>query len=89
MTPDLLPLSHAVAALCRQAAQFIRQQVTDFDASKIESKGLHDMVSYVDKGVGKNAGGGPARFTAHGRFRNRGRYRGQHRGQPDRVPLDN
>lgn len=49
MTPDLLPLSHAVAALCRQAGQFIRQQVTDFDPTKIESKGLHDMVSYVDK----------------------------------------
>ena len=49
MTPDLLPLSHSVAALCRQAGQFIRQQVTDFDPTKIESKGLHDMVSYVDK----------------------------------------
>jgi len=49
MTPDLLPLSHAVASLCREAGQFIRQQVSSFDQSKIVTKGLHDLVSYVDK----------------------------------------
>ncbi len=49
MTPDLLPLSHAVADLCRQAGAFIRQQVSGFDQSKIVTKGLHDLVSYVDK----------------------------------------
>ena len=49
MTPDLLQLSHSVADLCRQAGAFIRQQVSDFDQTKIETKGLHDLVSYVDK----------------------------------------
>jgi len=49
MTPDLLPLSHSVASLCREAGQFIRQQVSSFDQSKIVTKGLHDLVSYVDK----------------------------------------
>jgi len=49
MTPNLLQLSYSVADLCRQAGAFIREQVMGFDQSKIESKGLHDMVSYVDK----------------------------------------
>ena len=49
MTPDLVPLSQQVADLCRQAGAFIRQQVSDFDQSKIVTKGLHDLVSYVDK----------------------------------------
>ena len=46
---DLLNLSHAVATLCREVGGFIRQEVSNFDANKIEVKGLHDMVSYVDK----------------------------------------
>ncbi|MGI4870707.1 MAG: inositol monophosphatase family protein [Janthinobacterium lividum] len=49
MTPDLLPLSHSVADLCRQAGAFIRQEVSGFDQAKIQTKGLHDLVSYVDK----------------------------------------
>jgi len=49
MTPDLLPLSQSVADLCRRAGAFIRQQVSGFDQSKIVTKGLHDLVSYVDK----------------------------------------
>ena len=49
MTPDLVALSHSVAALCREVGQFIRQEVASFDAGRIEHKGLHDMVSYVDK----------------------------------------
>jgi myo-inositol-1(or 4)-monophosphatase len=49
MTPDLLQLSSSVADLCRQAGAFIRQQVSSFDQSKIVTKGLHDLVSYVDK----------------------------------------
>jgi myo-inositol-1(or 4)-monophosphatase len=49
MTPDLLPLSLSVADLCRQAGAFIREQVSSFDQSKIVTKGLHDLVSYVDK----------------------------------------
>ena len=49
MTPDLPQLSLQVADLCRRAGAFIRQQVSDFDQSKIITKGLHDLVSYVDK----------------------------------------
>ena len=49
MTPDLLPLSHSVAALCRQAGAFIRQEISRFDQANIVTKGLHDLVSYVDK----------------------------------------
>ena len=49
MAPDLLSLSHSVADLCRRAGAFIREQLHDFDRSKIVSKGLHDLVSYVDK----------------------------------------
>ena len=49
MTPDLLHLSHSVADLCREVGGFIRQEVSNFDQTKIETKGLHDLVSYVDK----------------------------------------
>jgi len=46
---DYLTLSHQVAALCRETAQFILNEAKAFDPNKIEYKGLHDMVSYVDQ----------------------------------------
>ncbi len=46
---DYLALSHQVAALCRETARFILQEAKTFDPDKIEHKGLHDMVSYVDQ----------------------------------------
>ncbi|UOR00104.1 inositol monophosphatase [Hymenobacter sp. 5317J-9] len=46
---DLTQLSHDVAALCRRTAEFIRQEAATFDRAKIEHKGLHDLVSYVDQ----------------------------------------
>ncbi|TPG64387.1 inositol monophosphatase family protein [Hymenobacter nivis] len=46
---DYLALSHQVAALCRETAQFILHEAKTFDPNKIENKGLHDMVSYVDQ----------------------------------------
>ncbi|QKG53866.1 inositol monophosphatase family protein [Hymenobacter sp. BRD67] len=49
MNPDLLQLSHSVAALCREVGGFIRHEVHQFDPGKIQQKGLHDLVSYVDK----------------------------------------
>ncbi|WP_210514229.1 inositol monophosphatase family protein [Hymenobacter terricola] len=49
MTPDFTQLSHDLAALCRTTAQFIRQEAATFDRGKIEHKGLHDLVSYVDQ----------------------------------------
>ena len=47
--PDLTQLSHDLAALCRRTAGFIRQEAATFDRSKVEHKGLHDLVSYVDQ----------------------------------------
>ncbi|WP_035565117.1 inositol monophosphatase family protein [Hymenobacter sp. IS2118] len=49
MLPDFAQLSLALAALCRTAAEFIRQEATTFDRAKVEHKGLHDLVSYVDQ----------------------------------------
>ena len=48
-TTDYLALSQQLAALCRDTAQFIRQEAAAFDRSKIEHKGTHDLVSYVDQ----------------------------------------
>jgi len=47
--PDYLALSHQLAALCRHTAEFIRHEATTFDRNKVEHKGLHDLVSYVDQ----------------------------------------
>ena len=49
MTPDFPQLSLALAALCRTTAGFIRQEAATFDRSKVEHKGVHDLVSYVDQ----------------------------------------
>jgi myo-inositol-1(or 4)-monophosphatase len=49
MSPDFTQLSHDLAALCRSTAQFIRQEAAVFDRAKIEHKGVHDLVSYVDQ----------------------------------------
>ncbi len=46
---DLTQLSLDLAALCRRTAEFIRQEATTFDRGKVEHKGLHDLVSYVDQ----------------------------------------
>ena len=50
--PDLTQLSHDLAALCRRTAQFIRQEAATFDRTRVEQKGLHDLVSYVDQETG-------------------------------------
>ena len=49
MLPDFSQLSHNLAALCRSTAGFIRQEAATFDRTKIEHKGVHDLVSYVDQ----------------------------------------
>ncbi len=49
MSPNHTQLSLELAALCRNTARFIRQEAATFDRSKIEHKGLHDLVSYVDQ----------------------------------------
>ena len=50
---DYNQLSFQLAAVTRHAGQFIRQEATTFDRSKVETKGLHDLVSYVDKDTEK------------------------------------
>lgn len=46
---DFTQLSLELADVCRRTGQFIRQEATSFDRSHVETKGLHDLVSYVDK----------------------------------------
>ncbi|SHI42088.1 myo-inositol-1(or 4)-monophosphatase [Hymenobacter daecheongensis DSM 21074] len=46
---DFTALSHQVADVARRAGQFIRQEAATFDRGRIQHKGLHDMVSYVDQ----------------------------------------
>ena len=48
-SPDFIQLSLDLAALCRLTAQFISQEAASFDRGKVEHKGLHDLVSYVDQ----------------------------------------
>ncbi|ALW84507.1 inositol monophosphatase [Hymenobacter sedentarius] len=49
MPTDFITLSLDLASLCRTTAQFIRQEAATFDRGKIEHKGVHDLVSYVDQ----------------------------------------
>ncbi|MBH8570291.1 inositol monophosphatase [Microvirga sp. STS02] len=49
MSLNFTQLSHDLAALCRSTAEFIREEAATFDRAKIEHKGVHDLVSYVDQ----------------------------------------
>ncbi|MBG8556339.1 inositol monophosphatase family protein [Hymenobacter guriensis] len=46
---DFIQLSLETAEVARRAGQFIRQEAAGFDRSRVQHKGLHDMVSYVDQ----------------------------------------
>ncbi|AIZ62707.1 inositol-1-monophosphatase [Hymenobacter sp. DG25B] len=46
---DFNQLSLQVAEVARRAGQFIHQEAATFDRGRIQHKGLHDMVSYVDQ----------------------------------------
>lgn len=46
---DYQNLCHQVIEVAKLAGGFIRQESLSFSSSKIEYKGLNDMVSYVDK----------------------------------------
>ena len=46
---DLLTLTSDVISLTKEVGQFIRKESLVFDQRQVEYKGLHDMVSYVDK----------------------------------------
>jgi len=49
MEPTLQHLTLATCEIARSAGKFMADERNGFDDSKIESKGLHDLVSYVDK----------------------------------------
>ena len=49
MPTDFTQLSLDLAALCRTTAQFIRHEAVTFDRGRVEHKGVHDLVSYVDQ----------------------------------------
>lgn len=42
-------LTHEVCEIAKSAGRFIAGERLTFDDSKIETKGMHDLVSYVDK----------------------------------------
>lgn len=46
---DLSALCENVAGLAQKTGDFIRQEGKSFDLSRIEYKGVNDLVSYVDK----------------------------------------
>lgn len=46
---DLSELTNEVISLSKEVGEFIRGESMIFDREHIEYKGLHDMVSYVDK----------------------------------------
>lgn len=49
MTLSYKELTLATCEIARKAGQFMAEERKTFNDSKIESKGLHDLVSYVDK----------------------------------------
>jgi myo-inositol-1(or 4)-monophosphatase len=46
---DLSEILNQTIEIAKKAGEFIRKEAKTFDRSKIESKGLNDLVSYVDK----------------------------------------
>ena len=46
---DLSKLTAGVISLTKEVGEFIRAESLVFDRGQVEYKGLHDMVSYVDK----------------------------------------
>jgi myo-inositol-1(or 4)-monophosphatase len=50
---DLKKLCEEIIGAVSETEQFILQESGEFDISRTETKGLHDLVSYVDKGSEK------------------------------------
>lgn len=49
MTPTYKQLNLSTCEIARTVGKFMAEERKSFDASMIENKGLHDLVSYVDK----------------------------------------
>ena len=50
---DFEQICKQVCEIARQAGEYIRKEAADFSAKSVEVKGLHNFVSYVDKGAEK------------------------------------
>ncbi len=49
MNTDLRQLTLSVCEIARNTGKFMAEERKTFDDSKVETKGVHDLVSYVDK----------------------------------------
>lgn len=52
--PDYHILTKQTVELARETGKFLRAEYGNFSSSKVETKGLHDFVSYVDKEAEKS-----------------------------------
>jgi myo-inositol-1(or 4)-monophosphatase len=50
---DLQQICEKVCALAKETAAFLKSQVDEIKATDVETKGLHDFVTYVDKNAEK------------------------------------
>lgn len=65
---DLKRMTEQVCALCRETGAFIDEQARLFDTAKVEFKGPHDYVSYVDKTSEKRLTEGLSRILPEAGF---------------------
>lgn len=65
---DLSGLIDRVINLTKSVGEFIRTESLTFDREEIEYKGLHDMVSYVDKNAERDLVDGLARILPEAGF---------------------
>ncbi|RNI32377.1 inositol monophosphatase [Rufibacter immobilis] len=65
---DLSALRDQVVTLTREVGKFIFSEAANFDASRMEHKGLNDLVSYVDKEAEKRLVEGLEKFLPQAGF---------------------
>lgn len=53
-TPDYKSIALQTVELAKSTGKFLRNELGNFSTSKVETKGLHDFVSYVDKEAEKS-----------------------------------
>ena len=46
---DLVKIKDQVVEATRKVSKFMRKEFESFDSSKVEKKGVNDLVSFVDK----------------------------------------
>ncbi|WP_205501324.1 inositol monophosphatase family protein [Rufibacter psychrotolerans] len=65
---DIAALRDQVVALTKEVGQFILQEFTNFDRSRLELKGLNNLVSYVDKEAEERLVAGLEKFLPEAGF---------------------